>query len=130
MKKLFAVLAAALFCTAGLAFAQTADVLGETKEDTRTMTIVPENQHVTNKSASVSIDYTPYTDEAIIYYKILSPSYDQGEAMNTCLECLRDFQEQNGYYKYTYLRKDKVHYIKDDKNMKWAIHQQWVKFIR
>ena len=50
--------------------------------------------------------------------------------MNTCLECLQDFQVQNGYYKYTFLRKDRTTYYKDENNIKWALHREFVKFIR
>ncbi|MBQ3671417.1 MAG: hypothetical protein II921_08075 [Treponema sp.] len=129
MKKLFAI-AAALFCMMGVSFADEAADLLKPKEDTLTRTIVPADQHVTNKTASVKIEYTPYTDEAIIYYTVMAVSFDQGEAMNTCLECLQDFQVQNGYYKYTFLRKDKSSIYKDENNIKWALYREFVKFIR
>lgn len=129
MKKLFAIIAA-LFCVMGVSFADEAADLLKPKEDTLTRIITPADQHTTSKTASVKIEYTPYTDEAKIYYTVISVSYDQGDAMNTCLECLRDFQVQNGYYKYSYQRKDKVRYFKDENNIKWAEHVQWVKFTR
>ena len=50
MKKLFAI-AAALFCMMGVSFADEAADLLKPKEDTLTRTIVPADQHVTNKTA-------------------------------------------------------------------------------
>ncbi len=131
MKKLFAVLAA-LLCVSAFAVAEEHDAADLLKEpqDTKTRTIVPEDQHVTNKTASVSIDYTPAYDEVHIYYKVMAVSFDQGEAMNTILECLKDFQKQNQYYGYTYLRKDSVKYPKDEKNIKWAVYESYVKMTR
>ncbi len=130
MKKLFAIVAATLFCLAGVAVAEDASDLLSAPQDSLTRTIVPEDQHVTNKTASVKIEYTPLTDEVIAYYTVLAVSYDSGEAMNSILECLNDFKGQYGYYSYKYLKKDSVKYFKDDKGMKWATHRQWVKFSK
>ncbi len=134
MKKLIAVMAA-LFCFAGFTFAEEYSEL-EMNPDNRekvlmkTREIIPEEQHTTNKTASVKIEYTPLTDEAHVYYTCMAVSYDQGEAMNTVLACLQDFQKENQYYSYKYLRKDSVKYFKDDKNMKWATYHSYVKFNR
>lgn len=130
MKKFFAVAAAALFCFAGTAVAEDASDLLSAPQDSLTRTITPEDQHVTNKTASVKMEYTPLTDEVIVYYTVLAVSYDQGEAMNSILECLNDFKTQYGYYSYKYLKKDSVKYFKDEKGMKWATHRQWVKFSK
>ncbi|WP_407426511.1 hypothetical protein [Treponema sp.] len=131
MKKLIAIVAA-LFCFTGISFAEELDELTKDKQAELmvTRTIVPEDQHTTNKTAKVQIDYTPLTDEAHVYYTCIAVSYDQGEAMNTVLACLQDFQKENQYYGYKYLRKDSVKYFKDDKNMKWATYHSYVKFTR
>ncbi|WP_191013511.1 hypothetical protein [Treponema zioleckii] len=129
MKKLFAVLTA-LLCVMSFAVAEEAEDLTKAPTDTKTRTIVPEDQHVTNKTASVYLDYTPSTDEVRIYYKVMAVSYDEGEAMNTVLECLKDFQVQNQYYGYKYLRRDSKKYVKDEKNIRWAIYESHVKFNR
>ena len=131
MKKFFAVLTA-LFCFAGFTFAEDLEELQKDPNfvDTTTRLVIPEDQHTTNKSASVKIEYTPLTDEVHIYYTCLTVSFDQGEAMNTVLACLQDFQKENQYYGYKYLRKDSVRYAKDDKNMKWATYHSYVKFSR
>lgn len=129
MKKIFALLTA-LFCFTGFAFSDEASDLLKEPEDTMTRTIVPEDQHVTNKTAKVQIEYTPFTDEVTVYYTCMAVSYDQGEAMNSVLACLQDFQKQNQYYSYKYLRKDSVKYFKDDKNLKWATYSSFVKFYR
>lgn len=129
MKKIFALIAA-LLCFTGYAFSDEVSDLLKEPEDTKTRTIVPEDQHVTNKTANVQIEYTPFTDEVHIYYTCMSVSYDQGEAMNSILACLQDFQKENQYYSYKYLRKDSVKYFKDDKNLKWATYSSFVKFYR
>lgn len=129
MKK-FLALFAALMCFTGYAFSDEVSDLLKEPEDTMTRTIVPEDQHVTNKTAKVQLEYTPYTDEVHIYYTCMAVSYDQGEAMNSVLACLQDFQKQNQYYSYKYLRKDSVRYFKDDKNLKWATYSSFVKFYR
>lgn len=129
MKKIFALIAA-LLCFTGYAFSDEVSDLLKEPEDTKTRTIVPEDQHVTNKTANVQIEYTPFTDEVHIYYTCMSVSYDQGEAMSSILACLQDFQKENQYYSYKYLRKDSVKYFKDDKNLKWATYSSFVKFYR
>ncbi len=128
MKKLFAVLAA-LFCF-GFVFADEVDDLLKEPQDSMTRIIVPEDQHVVTKTGSVKIEYTPLTDEVRIYYTCLATSYDQGEAMNTVLACLEDFQKENQYYSYKYLKRDSVKYFKDDKNYKWATYYCYLKFSR
>ena len=132
MKKIIAVIAA-LFCFAGFTFAE--EDLSELQKDPNavdltTRVIIPEEQHTTNKTAKVQIEYTPLTDEAHVYYTCVNVTYDQGEAMNTVLAVLQDFQKENQYYSYKYLRKDSVKYFKDDKNMKWATYHSYVKFNR
>ena len=131
MKKFIAIVVA-LFCFAGFAFADELEELQKDPNyvDLSTRVIIPENQHTTNKTATVQIEYTPLTDEAHIYYQCLSVSFDQGEAMNTVLECLDDFKKENMYYNYRYLRRDNTKFFKDDKNMKWAVYHSYVQFIR
>ncbi|MBQ9206165.1 MAG: hypothetical protein IJ158_05570 [Treponema sp.] len=131
MKKFIAVVAA-LFCFVGFTFADDLEELQRDPNavDLSVQTIVPEDQHTTNKTAKVEIVYTPLTDEAHVYYTCVAVTYDQGEAMNTVLACLQDFQKGNQYYSYKYLRKDSVKYYKDDKNMKYAQYHSYVKFNR
>ncbi len=129
MKKLLAVLFA-LFCFTGFVFADEIEDLLKEPQDSMTRIIVPEDQHVSTKTGSVKIEYTPLTDEVRIYYTCLATSYDQGEAMNTILACLEDFQKQNQYYSYKYLKRDAVKYFKDDKNYKWATYYCYLKFSR
>ena len=127
MKKFFAVLLIALGITVG-AVAQEGEDLVAKPVDTSTQKIVPEEQHVVKKTASVTIYYTPMTDEVIIYYVDLKVSFDQGDAMNTILACLKDFQAQQGYLSYKFLSKDKVRYYKDDNKMTWARYESRVHF--
>lgn len=131
MKKLFAVITV-LFCFVGFNFAEDLDELQKDPNyvDLSTRAIIPENQHTTNKTASVRIEFTPLTDEAHVYYTCMAVSFDQGEAMNTVLACLQDFQADNQYYGYKYLRADSTKYFKDEKNLKWATYHSYVKFNR
>ncbi|WP_147634625.1 hypothetical protein [Treponema pectinovorum] len=130
MKKFFA-LTATFVCLLGLAFA---DEVGDLLKDpvgNETVTIVPEDQHVTNKTAKVQLEYTPLTDEVRLYYTCHAVAFDQGEAMNTALAVLKDFQEQNNYFSYKYMKRDSVKYYKDEKTgFKWAMYQSFVRFQR
>ena len=129
MKKFFAVITAML-CLTGAVFADEVEDLLKEPVGNEIQTIIPEDQHVTNKTAKVRLEYTPLTDEVRLYYTCAAVQFDQGEAMNTALAVLKDFQEKNQYYSYKYMRKDSVKYFKDDKNLKWATYHSYVKFNR
>ncbi|MFA6856348.1 MAG: hypothetical protein WCR31_03975 [Treponema sp.] len=99
--------------------------------DDKTMrVIVPENQHTTDKTASVKIEYTPMYDEVRIYYTCMYVTYDKGEAMNTVIACLEDFMKENQYYHYTYLSRDREKYFKNDRGYSMAQYMSYVKFSR
>ncbi len=130
MKKILAI-TMALFCAAGMVFADEVDeYLKQQEANNKTITIVPKDQHQDGvKTAKVQLEYTPSTHEVHIYYDCLAVSYDQGSAMNTILECLKDFQDQNLQYEsYRYMRKDSVKYYNDDRKLKWARYHSWVEF--
>ena len=130
MKKFFTILTAAL-CLTGMAFADEIDDLLKDPIGNEIQTIIPEDQHVTNKTAKVRLEYTPLTDEVRLYYTCHAVGFDQGEAMNTALAVYKDFQEQNSYYGYKYMRKDAVKYYKDEKTgYKWAMYMSYVRFQR
>ena len=131
MKKILAILVA-LFCVSGAVFADEIDDIlkqQELEQNNKTITITPADQHQDGiKTAKVTMDYTPSTHEVHIYYECLAVSYDQGAAMNTILECLKDFQIENNYESYRYLRKDSVKYYNDERKLKWARYHSWVEF--
>ncbi len=130
MKKILAI-TMALFCAAGVVFADDVDdYLKQQEVNNKTITIVPKDQHQDGvKTAKVQLEYTPSTHEVHIYYDCLAVSYDQGAAMNTILECLKDFQDQNMQYEsYRYMRKDSVKYYNDERKLKWARYHSWVEF--
>ncbi len=130
MKKLFAI-AAAIFCLSGFVFADEVEDLLKDPVGNETRIIVPEDQHVTNKTAKVQLEYTPLTDEVRLYYTCHAVAFDQGEAMNTALAVLKDFQDQNQYFSYKYMKRDSVKYYKDEKTgFKWAMYQSYVRFTR
>ncbi len=131
MKKIFAFVAA-VFCLSAVAFADDIDDLLKPEPSNITETIIPEDQHVTNKTAKVELQYTPLTDEVRLFYTCHAVAFDQGEAMNTAIDVLKDFEAQHDeYYGYKYLKRDSVKYYKDEKTgFKWAMYQSFVKFQR
>ena len=130
MKKFFAVITAMLGLT-GAVFADEVEDLLKEPVSNEIQTIIPEDQHVTNKTAKVRLEYTPLTDEVRLYYTCAAVQFDQGEAMNTALAVLKDFQEKNQYYSYKYMRRDSVKYYKDEKTgFKWAQYFSYVRFQR
>ncbi len=110
-----------------------AKVLAEENNDkdrVKTEVIIPENQHTTERTASVKMEYYPMYDEVRIFYDCMYVTYDAGEAMNTVLECLRDFQLEHKYFGYKYVRPDKVRYYKNEKGFSMAQYISHVKFNR
>lgn len=134
MKKLIALFASlTIFC--GLMTAQPVsdDPFEREKfeaEKTSTYVIVPEDQHCTDKNASVKIEYSPIYDEVRIYYETLYVTYDRGEAMNTVMACLQDFQKENNYFGYKYLKPESQKYFKDDRGQRKAQWSAYLKFTR
>lgn len=129
MKKLIA----AIFVVLAVGFVYAQDVTDEeaaTAERTTIRVVVPENQHITDKSANVRIEYEPMYNEARIYYTCLYATYDKGEAMNTVLACLQDFMADNNYYHYSYLARDREHYFKNDRGLNMAEYMSYVRFSK
>ena len=87
-------------------------------EKTSTYVIIPEDQHCTDKNASVKIEYSPIYDEVRIYYETLYVTYDRGEAMNTVMAVLQDFQKENKYYSYKYLKPESHKHFRDDRGQR------------
>ena len=137
MKKIVTLLA--LFALlVGSVFAET---IGDNPDDTferdrfeqeklTTQIIVPENQHCTDKNASVKIEYQPMHDELRIYYETLYVTFDKGEAMNTVMACLQDFVKENKYYNYKYMEDDKTKYFKDERKQRRAMYSSHIKLVR
>lgn len=133
MKKL-AVALFSLFFVIGGVFAQseTSEMPEDNanKPDLSLKVIIPENQHTTDKTAKVRIEYIPMTDEARIYYTSMYVTYQKGEAMNTVLACLQDFTKQNRYYNYKYMERDRERYYKDERGISWSEYCSHVKLVR
>ena len=132
MKKLTTFLCMMMLAAVSLSAAPVADEDLELYEETKlqTLTIVPENQHCTDKNANVKIEYSPMYDEVRIYYETLYVTYDKGEAMNTVMACLQDFQKDNQYYSYNYLKRDSERYFRDDRGQRKAQYSAYLKFNR
>lgn len=135
MKKFF-VLLACFSVLSGFVFAQSVeddDLFGREKleeEKLSTYTIIPEDQHCTDKNASVKIEYSPIYDEVRIYYETLYVTYDVGEAMNTVIACLQDFQKEHKYVGYKYLRPESQKFYKDERGQRKAVWSAHLKFTR
>jgi len=99
-------------------------------EKTSTYVIVPEEQHCTDKNASVKIEYSPIYDEVRIYYETLYVTYDRGEAMNSVIACLQDFEKEYKYHGYKYLKPESQKYFKDDRGLRKAQWSAYLKFTR
>ena len=100
------------------------------QEKLTTQIIVPENQHCTDKNASVKIEYQPMHDELRIYYETLYVTFDKGEAMNTVMACLQDCVKENKYYNYKYMEDDKTKYFKDERKQRRAMYSSHIKLVR
>ena len=100
------------------------------KEKLSTQVIIPENQHCTDKNASVKIEYTPMHDELRIYYDTLFVTFDTGEAMNTVMACLQDFVKENKYFNYKYMEQDKTKPYKGDRDQRRVVYSSHIKLIR
>ena len=134
MKKLFTIIAAAL-CLCGLSFADEADDLLKKPVDNTEKVFTPEDVHpemhpLAGDKAQIQMRYTPATDELRFYYICPNSRFEQGEARRTVLACLEDFQKQNDYYSYKYIRKDSAHYFKDNNKLTMVRYEGQVKFFR
>lgn len=92
--------------------------------------IIPEDMHCTDKNATVRIEYSYVYDEVRIYYETLYVTYDRGEAMNTVIAVLQDFQKEYKYYSYIYLKPEVQKYFKDDRGQRKAQWSAYLKFKR
>ena len=137
MKKILALLAV-FAVLMGSVFAET---IGDNPDDPferdrfekgklSTQVIVPENNHCTDKNASIKIEYMPLHDELRIYYDTLYVTFDKGEAMNAVLACLQKFAKDNKYFNYKYMEDDRIKYFKDDRGQRRAMYSSHIKLIR
>ena len=121
-----------LFFVLGASFAQ--DMSGiiddANKVDLSTKIITPKEQHTTDKTASMKIEYIPMVDEVRIYYTSMYVTYDAGEAMNSIQGCLKDFTKEYQYYSYKYLERDRERYFKNERGFNMAQYVSHVKFMR
>jgi hypothetical protein len=137
MKKILALLAV-FAVLMGSVFAET---IGDNPDDPferdrfekgklSTQVIVPENNHCTDKNASIKIEYMPLHDELRIYYDTLYVTFDKGEAMNAVKACLEKFVKDNKYYNYKYMEAEKTKHFKDDRGQRRTMYSAHVKLTR
>ena len=100
------------------------------REKLTTQIIIPENQHCTDKNATVKIEYQPMHDELRIYYETLYVTFDEGEAMNTVMAVLQDFVKEKKYYNYRYMESDKTKSYIDDRKQRKTIRSSHIKLTR
>lgn len=131
MKKIITLFASLLFVMFATFAQESFDIPEEKPVDTTVEVITPKNIHSDIRTAAVRIEYTRMADEVRIYYSCLDVQFDQGDAMNAILACLKDFQADNQYFSYTYLAKDRTRYYTDTRTkMKMAQYSSYVKFNR
>lgn len=130
MKKIVAFALIALFSFA-VVFAQEAAADAAPQVDAFTVrTIIPENQHTTDRTANVRIEYEPMYDEARVYYTCMYVTYNKDEAMTAVRDCLNDFLKDNQYYHYTYMRPDRERYFRNDRGYSMTEYMSYVKLSR
>ncbi|MCR4627500.1 MAG: hypothetical protein K5640_07630 [Treponema sp.] len=132
MKKTYALFVSLLFVVCAAVFAQESyDIKEEKPIDTSVQIITPKNIHSDIRTATVKIEYTPMVDEVRIYYACLDVQFDESDAMNSILACLKDFQAENQYFGYKYLSNNRTRFYKDSKTgYKMAQYYSYVKFYR
>lgn len=139
MKKIIALLAAALVSAASLVCAQTAgDPTAQGADsyaDRSIQKIDVEDKyadlHPTATNVKLTIEYTPLTGEVRFYYECLAANFETGEAMNTAMGVFQDFAQEHGYKHYYYKAKDKTRYFRDSssgKNLRKAEYRSYVYF--
>lgn len=125
MKKIIIVFAIAIVC--GFAFAQNKN--GDSRLNTSVQVIVPEKQHVQNKTAQVKMEYIEGLDEVRIYYTCLEVSFKEDEARETIHQCLEDFKIKQGYLSYKYMKDDRLSYKRNARGLKQATYMAQLKFL-
>ena len=142
MKKIMAMIAALALTTCGAVFAQNfggvttggaeqSDSYADRSTQTITVTDNYADLHPTANTVTITMEYTPLTNEVHFYYECLSASFDQGEAMNTAMGVFQDFAIEHGYKHYYYKAKDKTKYFKDkDTKQKMARYSSYVYFTK
>ncbi len=141
MKKIIALLAAALVSAATLVCAQTAgDPTAQGADiyaDRTTRTINVEDKyadlHPTASNVKITLEYTPLTGEVRLYYECLAANFEVGEAMNTAMGVYQDFAQEHGYKHYYYRAKDKTKYFRDNSsgaNLRMARYNSYVYFTK
>lgn len=133
MKKIFALCTVALLAV-GVVFAQTSmEDAANPKVDISTQVRQLDDNyadfHPTAKSVSLDLEYTPLTGEVIINYTCMAASFDQGEAMNTIDAILEEFGIENQFTrKPTFVRKDRIRYYKDGRDLRMATYRRCVRY--
>ena len=102
---------------------------GSESLDTTVQVIIPEDQHVKNKTGQVRIEYTEELDTVRIYYTCLEVSFKQDEARETIHQCLEDFKIKYGYMNYRYMKNDRLSYKKTSRGLKQATYMCTLQFL-
>jgi hypothetical protein len=133
MKKIFAFCAIALLAV-GAVFAQSsaeeaANPPVDISTQVRQIEDVYAEFHPTAKSVTIDLEYTPLTGEVILNYTCMAASFDQGEAMNTVDAVLEEFGIENQFTrKPTFVRKDRIRYYKDGRDIRMATYRRCVRY--
>jgi len=88
------------------------------------------SSHPKATNVDLKLEYTPLTGDVVFSYTCMAASFDAGEALDTSILVLKEFETENQYYKYTYIKKDKVKYFKDGRDVKMVTYKSYVAFSR
>lgn len=102
----------------------------QVKEICKKNTDNPQANEGFDETCTIKIEYQPVFDEVRIYYECMYITYDQGEAMNTVIACLENFQKEHKYFRYRYLKDDRERFFKDETGKRKAQYISTVKFSR
>jgi hypothetical protein len=106
MKKFLIPFCALLLLASSVVISQAATdpaTVGVDQEDPTKVEVITENQ---DRGISLTIEYTPITDEARFIYSCPSALFDQGAAMNAIKVRAAAFVKERGYSFYTHQRQD------------------------
>lgn len=101
------------------------------------------SEELSSTGGTITMEYSPLYNEVRISYTCMMQQYERGDAMNTVMAVLLDFQDlqkytnadgetntKERYYHYSYLVPDKEKYFKNERGFKMAQYISYVKFSK
>jgi hypothetical protein len=86
--------------------------------------------HPKAKNLHMQIQYAPVSGEVYFIYTCPAENFDSGEAIDTSLAVLEDFQKRNQYTGFRYKSKDKTKYVTGEDGVRRAVYSSRTVFLR